>query len=81
MKHLFNFDCWDHQAFKNIAHNGLCELYAISREEQVTPLGLLRLLEHLRCQKHNKQDKVNTADSAFMFLIILLISQNQWLGW
>ena len=28
-----------------------------------------------------KQDKVNTADSAFIFLIILLISQNRWSGW
>ena len=27
----------------------------------------------------HKQDKVNNADSAFIFLIILLISQNQWL--
>ena len=32
-------------------------------------------------KKVNKQDKVNTADSAFIFLMILLISQNQWLGW
>ena len=31
-------------------------------------------------QAENKQDKVNTADSAFIFLIILLISQNQWPG-
>ena len=28
-----------------------------------------------------QQDKVNTADSEFIFLIILLISQNLWLGW
>ena len=28
-----------------------------------------------------KQDKVNTANSAFIFLIILLISQNKWSGW
>ena len=28
-----------------------------------------------------QQDKVNTADSAFIFLIILLISQNKWSGW
>ena len=28
-----------------------------------------------------KQDKVNTADSAFIFLIILLIIQNKWSGW
>ena len=32
-------------------------------------------------KKVNKQDKVNTADSAFIFLIILLISQNRWSGW
>ena len=29
----------------------------------------------------SKQDKVNTADSAFIFLINLLISQNKWPGW
>ena len=28
-----------------------------------------------------EQDKVNTADSAFIFFIILLISQNKWSGW
>ena len=28
-----------------------------------------------------KQDKINTADSAFIFLIILLISKNRWSGW
>ena len=33
------------------------------------------------CKIYIKQDKVNKADSAFIFLIILLISQNQWLGW
>ena len=32
-------------------------------------------------EKTWKQDKVNTADSAFIFLIILLISQNKWSGW
>ena len=34
-----------------------------------------------RKRKILRQDKVNTADSAFVFLIILLISQNQWSGW
>ena len=28
-----------------------------------------------------KQDQVNTADFAFIFLIILFISQNKWSGW
>ena len=28
-----------------------------------------------------KQDKVNTADSAFIFLIIFLISKDRWTGW
>ena len=40
------------------------------------------MVEHLFCLSSIfanmfQQDKVNTADSAFIFLIILLISQNQ----
>ena len=30
MNTIFYFDCWGHQEFKNIAHNGLWELYAVS---------------------------------------------------
>ena len=35
---------------------------------------------HLK-RNNEWQDKVNTADSAFIFLISLLISQNIWSGW
>ena len=32
-------------------------------------------------KKKKKEHKVNTSDSAIIFLIIFLISQNQWSGW
>ena len=32
MNALFYFDCLGHKEFKNIAHNGLWELYAVTRD-------------------------------------------------
>ena len=53
----------------------------------VVQLGLVRvhlnsvIIFSLSLEINFRQDKVNTADSAFIFLIILLISQNKWSGW
>ena len=53
MNALFFFDCLGHKEFKNIAHNGLWELYAVTWSDGwmglIILLGLLRLLRHLQC--------------------------------
>ena len=56
MNTLFLCDCLEHQAFKDICCTcGLCEFYAVSltrrRDRGIIPLRLLRILEHLCCQK------------------------------
>ena len=56
MNTLFLCYCLEHQAFKNICCTcGLCEFYAVSltrrRDGGIIPLRLLRILEHLCCQK------------------------------
>ena len=53
MKALFYLG---HKEFKNIVYNGLWEPYNVTWSDEwmvwdgrIIPLGLLRLLEHLRC--------------------------------
>ena len=48
------------------------DLLVLTKRETPKPMPLRK-----KCNK--KQDKVNSADSAFIFLIIQ--SQNQWSGW
>ena len=49
---------------------------------KITSTWAIRILHFYITQRRNvKQDEVNTANSAFIFLIILFISQNQWSGW
>ena len=50
---LFYFYCLGHKEFKNIAHNGLWELYAVTWSGGwmglIILLRLLRLLKHRQC--------------------------------
>ena len=53
MNALLYFYCLGHKEFKNIAHNGLWELYAVTWSGGwmglIILLRLLRLLKHLQC--------------------------------
>ena len=61
---------WANQARGKKARRGICE---ICLHQQVSQgISFYPRIAH-------KQDKVNTADPAFIFLIIQ--SQNQWSGW
>ena len=72
MNTLFLCDCLEHQAFKNICCTcGLCEFYAVSltrrRDGGIIPLWLLRILEHLCCQK--AASKVCTVQVSYLSIV------------